>query len=693
MALPALLSLGLLLATAASAQDPNESQDTAETDLPSLDVYDEVEVRERADTLIGIASSAAEGVTGGEDLRLRPIDRPGRVLETVPGAIATQHSGGGKANQFFLRGFNLDHGTDFAMFVDGIPINMPSHGHGQGYADLNFLIPELVDTVRYRKGPYSADVADFSSAGSAQIEMVDRLDGSLMQIEAGSDSFGRVVYGHGQPVGEGHLTAAVELFHQDGPWRRGDDFDGLKAFARYDRGDERRGTTVTATAYDTTWLSTDQVPLRAINSGFVDRFAEIDPGPRGATERFSLSVEGRRGDDDSLLNWQLYALSYDFLLISNFTYFLDFPELGDQFEQVDDRLVLGGRIDQRWATDWGGRRFEHRAGFDLRFDDIENGLFRTSELDRFATIRRDTIEQFGGGPFVETHVHLTDWLRARAGVRAQGYLVDVASDLDINSGDEDDVLIAPHLSLAFGPWNDTEFYVNFGRGLHSNDARGATLRFDPASGEAGEPVDPLVRADGIDVGFRTTAIEGLHTTVTVFQLELDSELLFVGDGGATEASRPSRRRGVEWTNVYSPRPWLTFDLDITWTDAEFTDTAPEGDEIPGSIGRTIAAGVRFDDRGPVYGALRWRSFSDVPLIEDGSAVWDDSERLDGLIGWRINDKVSLELEALNLLDSEDSDIEYFYASRLPGEPADGIEDVHLHPIEPLSARLSLVWRN
>ncbi|MEM8933320.1 MAG: TonB-dependent receptor, partial [Acidobacteriota bacterium] len=694
---------GLLAGAVAAGTSQAEETVTAVHAFPETLIYtqsflsfefiDHVEVNDRADDLVGIATSATEGTTGRADLARRPILRAGELIETTPGVVATQHSGGGKANQYFLRGFNLDHGTDFSVHVAGVPVNMPSHGHGQGYADLNFLIPEMVDRVRYRKGPYFADVGDFSAAGSAEIAIVDTLPEGLLAVSGGSYDYGRLLWAEQADVGSGRLVMAAEGFQENGPWTREQQFEGWKGLARYSTGDALRGHGVTVMAYDADWLSTDQVPRRAVESGQIGRFDLVDPGPRGRTERFSVSADWHRGSSESITRANAYLLSNRFGLISNFTYFLDNPESGDQFEQADRRWAGGFDLRSTRFVSWRGHATELSVGIDGRYDDIDNGLYRTRELRRVGTVREDTIRQLRLGAWLDASVRWHDKVETRFGLRGDWFSADVDSDLVVNSGSADDQLLSPKLSLILGPWRSTEIYVNAGWGYHSNDARGAVLVVDPVSGEPATPVEPLVRAKGADVGLRTTWLPGLHTTVTVFGIELDSELVFVGDGGATEASRPSRRTGVEWTNVYRPGRRWSYDLDVTWTDAEFTDQAPEGDEIPGAVGTTVAAGVSFDELGPFFGALRWRYFGDIPLIEDGSVEWSSSSVVHGRLGYRFAEGFDLALDIFNLLDAEVSDVEYFYASRLPGEPVDGIEDVHFHPMEGRSARLAVTWRH
>lgn len=676
-------ALILFLGMAASAvQAPGDT----------LQVYEAIEVTGRESDLLEIADSATEGVTGHADLARRPILRAGELLETVPGVIITQHSGSGKANQYFLRGFNLDHGTDFRVSVDGIPVNMPSHGHGQGYSDLNFLIPELVDRVVYKKGAYSAEEGDFSAAGSARMEYVTSLPKGIVSATGGSYDYQRVLVADSMKLGGGEVLGAVEGMENDGPWDRPDDFRKVNGLVRFNQGNAFKGFTITAMGYDGRWSATDQIPLRAVEQGLISRFGNLDSSDGGSSHRYSLSADLRRGDDRSLTRWRAYALDYDLSLFSNFTFFLDDPENGDQFEQADDRSVFGFQVERQWMAEWWGREVELTAGLQARGDDIRNGLFHTRERARLSTTREDRVHQLGGGPFAQARVRWSPWLRTVAGLRLDGYRAEVDSNLEINSGTGDDVLLSPKLSFLFGPWRKTELYVNLGDGFHSNDARGATIRVDPRTGEPVGRVDPLVRARSADLGVRTEAVPNLQLAATAFALELDSELVFVGDAGGTEAGRPSRRTGVELQSFWRPRAWLSIDADAALSRGRFTDDDPTGDRIPGSIETAVSAGVSVEDLRNVFGSLRLRYFGPRPLIEDGTVESSSSTLLNGRLGYAFPNGLRLALEGFNLLDEEASDIEYLYESRLPGE-AEPVQDIHFHPAEPRSVRLVVEWRH
>jgi hypothetical protein len=662
---------------------------TAELDL--LRVNEVVSVTGRADELIGVSDSASEGVVGQKDLEARAVLRPGDLLETVPGMVATQHSGGGKANQFFLRGFNLDHGTDFRVSLDGVPVNMPSHGHGQGYADLNFLIPELVEKVTYRKGPYFVEEGDFSAAGAARFTFFDRLESPLFRFSGGGFGYARGLAAGSVRAGGGDLLGAVDVTHDDGPWERPDGYRKVSALVRYTKRAANGGWRLSAQAYDGDWDSTDQIPLRAVESGALPRFGYVDPTDGGSSSRYTAWGELWRTGGNSITNVQAYVLSYDMALFSNFTYFLADPGNGDQFEQRDDRTVSGVNVKHTRVASWGGKSVENVFGFELRSDWIDNGLHLTRERQRLSTTREDDISQQGGAPYVENRVQWSDWLRTVSGLRADFYRVDVESDNPLNSGERSDGLVSPKLSAVFGPWHRTEIYANFGGGFHSNDARGATITVDPATGDPAEPVEPLVRAWGADVGFRTQAVERLHTALTLFRLDVDSELLFVGDGGATEASRPSRRYGIEWTSFYEPLDWLKLDLDVAFTRARFDDGDP-ADRIPGALERVLSGGITIDTYRGWSGSLRFRYFGKKPLIEDNSVRSDSSTFVTARIGYALPKGVEIGAEVFNLFDQEASDVDYYYESRLPGEPLSGFADIHFHPLQSRSVRFFIDFR-
>jgi hypothetical protein len=495
-------------------------------------------------------TAASEQVVSGERINAEPAARVGEVLEMAPGLVVTQHSGEGKANQYFLRGFNLDHGTDLAITVDGMPVNMRTHGHGQGYADINFLIPELVKSMRVRKGPYFSDEGDFSSAGALKIDYIDKLDPGLAQVTGGSFGYWRGLTVKSLPVWAGNVLIATEANTYDGPWDVPDRVRKLNGVIRYSEGTATDGFSLTGMGYANRWTSTDQVAERAITSGLIDRFGSLDPSDGGDASRFSLSSRFARTTDFGLTEINAYAIRSTLTLFNNFTYFLDNPDLGDQFSQFDRRTLMGVNASQTIKSQLGVFDTETRFGIQQRYDDIEVGLLKTVQRMTLSTVRDDHVREASVGLYAQNTTRWLDWYRTIVGIRGDWYGVNA-------------FIASPKFGMVFGPFAKTELFLNAGTGFHSNDARGSTITVDP--NDRLTPVEKtplLVRSKGAEIGVRTTAVKGVESAVSLFVLDFASELLFVGDAGTTEASRPSRRVGVEWTNHYKPVSWLGFDVDI-----------------------------------------------------------------------------------------------------------------------------------
>lgn len=638
-------------------------------------------------------AAASETVISGEALNARPASRVGEVLEAVPGLIATQHSGEGKANQYFLRGFNLDHGTDLAISVDGMPVNMPTHGHGQGYADINFLIPELVQSVSVRKGPYFADKGDFASAGAVDINYVGRLPNNIAELTFGSFGYGRALAAGSTAVGDGTLLAAFEANKYKGPWDVPDNVRKLNGVLRYSQGSATDGFTLTGMAYSNGWNSTDQVAQRAVDQGLIPRFGSLDPTDGGTASRFSLSGNWAQSSAYGQTKISAYVIRSSLQLFNDFTYFLDDPVNGDQFSQTDRRTVVGLDGSHAFAYRFAGIETQTRVGLQTRGDDIGVGLFKTVARETLSTVREDSVREGNVGLWVDSTSRWTDWLRTSVGIREDVFAGRVVSDTPQNSGTAQASMTSPKAGIVLGPWYRTEFYGNAGYGLHSNDIRGATITVDPS--DKVTPLDRvplLVRSKGAEIGIRTKAIEGLTSTIAVFVLDFDSELLFVGDAGTTEPSRPSRRVGIEWTNQYKVLPWMTLDFDLAYTRARFTNTDPVGDFIPGAPAWVASGGVTFGGDSGWFGALRARYFGPRPLIEDDSVRSQSSLIFNARAGYRFDNGLRLQFDVLNLFNAQTNQIEYYYLSRLPGEPIGGVADRHVHPAEPLAVRLTLAAR-
>ena len=677
-------ALALILAQPAHAEGKEEEEKQKEALVT-------VTVTGSREDKTGVVSSANTGVVTGKQIAARTVYRAAEVLEAVPGLIVSQHSGEGKANQFYLRGFNLDHGTDLRTTVDGMLVNQRSHGHGQGWTDLNFLIPELISRLEYRKGPYYAPEGDFASAGTAAITYADQLGQGVASIGVGQNGFRRGLLADSPDVGGGRLLYALEALNNDGPFTAPDAYRKRSAVLRYSEESEGKRFDVTLMAYRGRWNATDQIPQRAVSSGALGRFDTIDTTDGGHSHRYSLSGAWQRSGGATSSSVNAYLAHNELDLYSNFTYFLDDPVNGDQFNQRDRRTSLGLQARHGLQGSLFGHPSETALGIQAENDNIFNGLFNTVARRRLATTRADHIVETSAGVFVENTTRWSPTVRTVAGVRADAYRFRVGSDTPLNSGKARASIASPKLNLIFGPFAKTEYYLNLGTGFHSNDARGTTIRVapnDPATPV--ERVPALARSRGIEAGLRSELIAGMQSSLSVYQLNLDSELVFVGDAGTTEAGRPSRRSGIEFNHYYKPASWLTIDTDLAYARARFTGGDAAGRHIPGAVEGVASVALAIDSAGPFTAALQLRYFGSRPLIEDNGVRSHSTATLNGRIGYRISPTMRVELEGFNLANRRASAIDYYYESRLPGEPiGSATGDIHFHPIESRSFRLML----
>ncbi|MFT4176675.1 MAG: TonB-dependent receptor plug domain-containing protein [Luteolibacter sp.] len=646
---------------------------------------DPVIVTGKVGSLTGIATSASEGWTSAGELQDRPLLRRGELLESVPGVVITQHSGDGKANQYFVRGFNLDHGTDFSVSMDGQPVNFVTHAHGQGYADLNPIIPELVERLDYWKGPFFGEIGDLSTAGAARFRFYDALPRGIASVTVGENDFYRGMLADTvRWAGESGVTYAVEYQYYNGPWKFPSNSERMNGFLKYFKNSGEDRFSVTAMAYAGNWNSTDQVPKSLIDEGSLDRFGALDDSDGGNSQRFSLMAEWDRELKNGRIHADVYFGYYDLDLFSNFTYRLNDPVNGDQFEQQDGRYFFGGEVRREW--DFGAKN-KVTAGLQTRNDFIDDvGLYHTTNRERLETVRVDDVVVNSVGVFGTLDYQVNEWFRIQPGLRADVFRFDVSSDDPANSGTRSDGIVSPKLSLIFGPWEKTELCVNAGYGFHSNDARGVTISRDPETGDPADRVDPLVRTYGTELGVRTEAPGNVVSTLSVFYLHSDSELIYVGDAGNSEAGPATVRYGVEWSVYWKPEEWLMFDHEITLSEGRLQDVGRD-DRIPGAVPLVWSAGLTVGKREGWFGSLRGRYFSPRPLIEDNSEKSRASFQVNSRVGYRRNDW-EISLDCLNLLDRKDNDIEYYYESRAPGQVA-AREDIHLHPAEPRTLRLSV----
>jgi hypothetical protein len=524
------------------------------------------------------------------------------------------------------------------------------------------------------------------------------LERSISRIEVGAEGYVRALFA----TSSSHVVAALEVVHNDGPWVHPDDFRKVNGVLRYSQGDSINGFSLTAMGYHGAWNSTDQIPDRAIRSGSVSRYGSIDPSDGGHSYRYSATGDWQWGSGNGNASTRVtaYGLGYDLDLFSNVTYDLDDSVHGDQIEQADHRFVTGAKVSHRRLARWHGRLVQNTFGAQVRNGDITNlGLYHTQARARLETRGQAAVLETGAGAYAQNEVEWSPWLRtilglrgdaARFHVRGIGASGVINHGIDpANTGTSTAELASPKAGVAVGPWNGTEFYVNAGMGYHSNDARGTTIHFDP-DGNPVQPVTPLVRAKGAEVGVRTVVVRHLQSTVAVWTLHLDSELAFSGDKGTTEPTGPSARRGVEWANYYSPTPGLVFDADVSWSRARFTAFNPAGQYVPEAVGTVVSAGATVDSFHRGFGSLRWRYFGPRALTEDNSVRSNRTSLVNLQGGYRLSRRLKMAVDVFNLFDAPDSDIDYFYRSRLPGEPLGGVDDIHTHPTLPRTARVNMV---
>jgi outer membrane receptor protein involved in Fe transport len=662
-------------------------------------------------------NAASAGDVTQAQLATQPLLRPGAILENVPGLIVTQHSGEGKANQYFLRAFNLDHGTDLATEVDDMPINMPTHAHGQGYTDLNFLIPELVGDLHFKKGPYYADEGDFATAGAVRMDLSDEVADSAT-LGFGEQGYRRALLLGSGTIGSGTLLGAGEVYHNDGPFDHPDDYNKLNGVLRYHRGTDRDFWTLTAMAYSGRWSSTDQVPEHAIGSGLIDRFGSLNPTDGGETSRSSLSFNRIRTTDTDQTQFSAYVIRYKLDLWSTFTYFLRDPAYGDQMLQHDDRVVYGFKGSKTWFADFGGIHTSNLVGVQARVDDISDvGIDHTFERQYLATLQNASVLEANGAVYAENTTQWLRRLRTVLGLREDEFSFDVqdkmlnpdgtctidSDPLGCNTGRVRANIFSPKLGFILGPWGSTTYFLTVADGYHSNDARGVTRSGENPDAAA---VTPLTRATSAEVGMSTEPLSGWQTTLDLFLLKLKSELVFDGDAGVTHPSGATTRAGIEWGNTYRINHWLRADLNAAFSRGRFDhDVTPDdlgcseaaashpcpseiaitGRYIPNSPTDVIDAGLTAQHPSGWFASLRGRHFGESPLVEDNSAKSPAYTTVDLELGYQRQNRWRLAVDVFNLFDVKWNDIEYYYVSRLQNEPAPR-PDYVVHPGVPLTVR-------
>lgn len=633
------------------ATRPAQQDEAAKTNQP---LVEEIVVFGRGERLIGRAASASEGTVGGDDLLVRPMLKVAELLEAVPGLIAAQHSGSGKANQYFLRGFNLDHGTDFTTYIDDVPMNLRTHGHGQGYLDLNGLIAETVERIDFRKGTYRADTGDFSPAGASFMSTIDRFAAPFIAAEAGQYGWQRWAGGGTSDILDGALTYVAQYQGYNGPWELPENLRHESLWTKYLTQTSLGALQVSLSGYHATWHPTEQIPERVVGTSVCeDEFCTLDPTASGETLRW-IATARLSGED-----WRatVYGQSYDWHMLSNSTY-------DAQINQLDRRWIAGGRYERTWRF---GGLFNLTAGTELRYDDIGNVGLQSTDRARFvAWISRHAVKESSGSVYTEATWNPIRPLRLTGGLRADRFEFDVRAREalpDVYSGSATDSAVSPKLGAAYELGTNVEVYANWGRGFHSNDARGV---INPVLTIAG-----LSPSDGKEAGVRLE-VGGLKLTATYWWLDLDSELKFVGDSNSVEPGPATKRRGYELTGFWRPRAWMAVDAVWTGSRGQYVGN-PDGDHIPGAVENVGEIGVAATAATWELSA-RLRYLGDYPLIEDNSQRADTETHLSLRAAWKPG-RWNIYGEVLNVFDEHGKDIVYWYGTNVAGidappEPTD-----------------------
>ncbi len=730
--------LMLVVAAASPASSPSPSACATSAPQPSaaspapcpsarpLREIGKVQATGRNANLVGTAAAASEGTIGIEQITTRPILRPGELLEEIPGLVISQHSGEGKANQYYLRGFQLDHGTDLESTVDGIPINMVSHAHGQGYTDINWLMPELVSYVEFKKGTYYADQGDFSTAGAYNLYFRDTIP-AVTSFGIGDFGYDRFFTAASPQVGIGHLLYGIEIYHDNGTFAKPDEYHKLNGVLRYTIDKGKNNFAVTGFAYNGAFDSTDQIPQRLVDAGLLSPFGYIDPSDGGNTTRYALSAQYQHQDPNGVTKFNAYGVDYFLDLFSDFTYYLydgnnyynetanpitcnaafttctpnapgaqrapnyssycpaytapknappdsiapapyDF-QCGDQREQEDKRFISGFDLSRSFLTPGSATTI----GADTRNDNISTlGLFLVQNRVRLpgGTLSDDHAVERGSDIYVKSDIRLNK-LRLDPGIRADYYTFSDAAYLPHNSGAGSAAMVSPKMNVAYAFNPNSEFYLDYGSSFHSNDVRGVTYVDDPQThatfDSTGSPVlqNPLLnRSVGEEIGYRYSASR-LTSTVSLWELYQANELIFDGDHGTTSLGGPTQRKGIELTNYYRTTSWLTLNADLATSTARFLDDpAHQGTGVPESLNGVVQLGATADE--PHYAAsLIMRYFGPRTLDTQGDAKSPPSTIFNTQLTAKFNKNQHLSLDVFNLFNAYAADVTYYYNSWLP----------------------------
>ncbi len=621
-----------------------------------------------------------------EKLELLPARRVGDLLESSPGLVAIQHSGGGKANQYYLRGFDADHGTDISVNADGVPINMPSHGHGQGYADLNFIIPELISEIEVRKGPFDARDGDFATSGSFNLKLKEKINETQLKFEAGSFNYFRGLALVGKQNEKNGFYLANEIGTNDGPFENPDQLAKYNMVGRGYWQNEKTKALLTLSSYNAFWNASNQLPLSLTDSGALSRFDALDASDGGNTHRhqiqFNLSHQRNEYEQLKLL---AYLTKYDLDLYSNFTFFLNDSVNGDQIHQQDHRLLGGYKVEYERQDTWKNIKFNTLLGTGLRADTSELGLFNTQNRERVSSVSRSNIALVNPNIYWMEELAPLSWMKISWGLRGDMLFQNVEDLLGTgNEGSRSSFIFSPKVGITFNPVSNWDLTFKFGQGFHSNDARGVMNLLNPA--------DPFAKATGLELGNRLRFSDKFEWAFSLWSLRLGSELVYIGDEGATEAKGRTRRLGFETNMHWHLLPWLKWDADFAYAHARFLDLPSGENYIPLAPRWTASTGLSAKHSSGFFGSLRLRAISDRPANEDQSLTASGYQLVDMMLGyekknqkwfWTEKGGYTFTLQFLNLLNQKYRESQFDTTSR-PDSSGAEVRDIHFTPGYPLT---------
>jgi outer membrane receptor protein involved in Fe transport len=624
------------------------------------------------------------------DLQLRPLGSSQDLLRMVPGLFIGQHAGGGKAEQIFMRGFDIDHGTDFAIYVDGMPVNMTSHAHGQGYADLHFLIPETVAELEVNKGPHTAKYGDLATAGSGEFKTLNTLNQNRLKLEYGMFGTKRVLGMVNLLPKSNHLFSrkkedlfmAVEYKYTNSYFEQGQDFNRFNIFTKYN-GELNNGDklSISLSTFKSSWSASGQIPVRKVNDGSITNFGSIDPSEGGKTARTNFNIMHEKKIGEKVWKNQVFYSRYDFELFSNFTFFLNDSINGDQIHQADNRNILGYNSSLNFKNQLFGRKLNTTLGAGLRYDNANIQLNNSAKQEILSTVVAGKLNQVNGSVYAETDYQVTKKLKLNLGSRADIYHFDFKNTLfDTASGQKMKMIISPKANLYYDFKKNVQFYAKSGFGFHSNDARAVIV---------GNLENTLARAFGNELGTVVKPSDKILLQLTLWSLHLQSELVYVGDEGIVEVAGRTGRVGVDLGLRYELANYLYLDLDLNVNKGKLLDEPGNANRIPLAPTFTSAAGISYKAQKGLNGNIRYRWMGDRAATEDNSIIAKGYFLCDAVVNYNFK-KYQVGFAVENIFNQSWKEAQFATESKLQNENQ-SVTEIHFTPGTPFFARVNFSY--